>query len=359
MRGHHRLANQRSQPAQATSAGNQRTSAVGSHNGADTRRLGPEHRAHRAHWAPRARSTGGTTVAGMIPELRSVGFCAERWQDALESAYAAGALSVIGEVRDGQLLCAQDDSGAQLVVLTAEPYGSYAGFSQGAPAVAHISMADDVIGVLDLVEDSPELQRAGQRAPVVASLNATVAQGALVAEGPALSYQPIALAALAAGVQVTSLHHGEQAGAPTGGSGTGGEDAGDAVISHGLRDLNNARVAHHSGASVRVTGRNLQRRVNSITGDVFYTLDVQRPFPFVLAVDEHTIGHTVSAAPAAAPASAASTPAPDSAQGAARGDDAGVLYRIVGDVQFTAQLLGPATCSSSGGCGSAACGCGS
>lgn len=255
----------------------------------------------------------------MIPELRSVGLEFARWQDALEAAYGSGALRVTGEVRDGQVLQYDDPSGARLVILAVEPYGSFASFSGGVETSAHLSMIDDIVGVLDIVADTPLLQIRGQGAPVVASVTATVAQGPLLSEEGSLEYQPLQISALGAAINVHSTP----------------EDAAMAGIlrvgtveSKGMSDLNSGAVAPHSTATIAVEVASADRRTTALTGQPFWVCTVTAPFAFTVVVPDDP-------------------DAPDITTGTI----------LSGEVQFTATAVDPASCSSGGcGCGSGGCG---
>ncbi|MEJ6548296.1 hypothetical protein PQI66_01905 [Corynebacterium sp. USCH3] len=254
----------------------------------------------------------------MIPELKSVGLDFTRWQDALEAAYGTGALRVTGEVRDGQVLQYDDPSGARLVILAVPPYGSFASFSGGPETSAHLSMVDDIVGVLDIVADSPMLQIRAEGAPVIASLTATVAQGPLLADEGTLTYQPVQVSALAADVAVhRSRDDAARAGVLRVGS----------VESTGLTDLNSGAVAPHATATVAVEITAAERRTAALTGQPFWVCTVNAPFSFSVVL-------------------------PD-----AGGDDLAPGTILAGDVQFTATAVDPASCSSGGcGCGSGGCG---
>ncbi|MGO1948767.1 MAG: hypothetical protein ACTH1D_03985 [Mycobacteriaceae bacterium] len=261
----------------------------------------------------------------MIPELRSVGLNFTRWQDALEAAYGSGALRVTGEVRDGQVLQYDDPSGARLVILAVPPYGSFASFSGGVDTSAHLSMADDIVGVLDIVADSPLLQVRAEGAPVIASVTATVAQGPMLSEEGALEYQPVQIAALAADVGVYQTRDdAARAGILRVGS----------VESTGLSDLNSGAVAPHAGATVAVEVVHAERRMTALTGQAFWVCTVSAPFDFSIVVPDSDDGIGSTGATEIVP---------------------GTI--IAGDVQFTATSVDPASCSTGGcGCGSGGCG---
>ncbi|HIW95280.1 MAG TPA: hypothetical protein H9867_02150 [Candidatus Corynebacterium gallistercoris] len=257
----------------------------------------------------------------MIAELASLGLDFPRWQDALEAAHASGALQVSGEVRDGQVLQYDDPSGARLIILAVEPYGAFAGLYGGISATGHISMVNDVVGVIDVVADSPELQTSGQSAPVVASVTASVAQGPSMADAATLEYQQLQIAAL--GVDVATFD------SPAAFASAGGGELG-VVESAGMADLNSGARAPHAGARIAVEATDVVKRTNALTGQDFWLATVQQPFEFTVAL----------------PASAiAAPPAP------------GHPLIVSGTVHMTATAVEAAGCSP-GGCGSGACGCG-
>lgn len=257
----------------------------------------------------------------MIPELRSVGLDFARWQDALEAAYGSGALRVTGEVRDGQVLQYDDPSGARLVILAVPPYGSFASFSGGGQTSAHLSMINDIIGLVDVVADSPLLQIGAQEAPVLSTLTATVAQGPMLADEGELRYQPVELTALAAQVGVyRTRDEAARAGILSVGQ----------VESTGAQALNSGSVAPHAGATITVEVAGAERRTTALTGQPFWVCAVTAPFDFTVVV------------PAAPDSTESDTPAP------------GTI--LSGDVQFTLTAVDPASCG--GGCGDGGCGCG-
>lgn len=255
----------------------------------------------------------------MIPELRSVGLDFTRWQDALEAAYGSGALRVTGEVRDGQVLQYDDPSGARLVIMAVEPYGSFASFSGGVETSAHVSMADDIVGVLDVVADSPMLQVRAEGAPVIASVAATVAQGPLLSEDGTLTYQPVQITALAGDVTV---HPTRDSAARDGILRVG------TVDSVGMTDLNSGARAPHAAATIAVEITGAERRTAALTGQPFWMCTVRAPFDFSVVI-----------------------PADGDL------DSLPVGSILAGDVQFSATAVDPASCSS-GGCGCGLGGCG-
>lgn len=271
----------------------------------------------------------------MIPELRSIGLDFPQWQDALEATYSSGLLSVTGEVRDGQVLQYDDPSGARLVILTAPPYGTFASYLGGPQASAHLSMVNDVIGVLDVVEDSPFLHASGQQAPTIASLTATVAQGPMLAEVDPLEYQPMNIAALATDISVYS--------SPTEFAEAGGRQVGT-VTSSGLADINNGSTTPHAKAEIAVEATSLTQRVSQLTGQKFWVATVRSPFDFSVIFPGDMLDLPVDSF--------------GRAELGVEKEGASSTPIIAGSVQFTCSTLEASSCSTSGGCGSGNCGCG-
>lgn len=260
-------------------------------------------------------------MVGMIPELRSIGMDFPKWQDALEATYSSGSLAVSGEVRGGQVLQFDDPSGARLVVLAVEPFGSFGSFTGGVPATAHLSMLNDIIGVLDVVDDSPMLQIAGQQAPTIASLTATIAQGPLLVDAPSLEYHQFHIGALASSVRVyaDSTEFAKDGGLKVG-----------VVDSSGLQDINSPSATPHATANIAVEASDWSRKINALTGQKFWTARVTSPFEFTVVLPEDAVDEELAQS------------------------DAPLI--VAGTVQFTASTVDAAGCG--GACGSGSCGCG-
>ncbi|WOH95268.1 hypothetical protein [Corynebacterium urealyticum] len=264
-----------------------------------------------------------------IPELSSVGLAYPQWQDALEAAYASGQLSVIGEVSGGQVLQYADTSGATLTILAAPPYGSFVGLHPAGQlsTTGHVTMVNDLIGIVDIVADSPMLQVSGASAPIIASFTATVGQGPMIAEQEPLEYQPLSISALATDVRIfpDAVAFAE----------SGGTEVGS-VSSRGLSELNNGSTSPHAQATVAVEVSEAELKTNELNGQQFWALTCRRPFEFCLAVaaDHPDLPTDATRPPFATPGAV-----------------------ISGDVQFAISINDPGACSP-GGCGSGDCGCG-
>lgn len=269
-------------------------------------------------------------ISQIIPELASVGFNFPQWQEALEAAYASGNLMVVGEVEGGQVLQYTDASGAGLTILAAPPFGSFAGFAdpnEYRRTSGHVSMIDSIIGVIDIVEDSPMLQVTAQSAPIIHSLTATVAQGPMIADQEPLEYQPISVSALATNLRI---YPDSSEFAKSGGLKIG------TIESKGLADMNSGASAPHAQATINVEVSEATTLTNELTGQDFLALTVRQLFEFTILVP---VDH------------------PD--LGGAESSLQGPGAIVSGDVQFAVHINNPSACGSgSGGCGSSDCGCG-
>lgn len=271
-------------------------------------------------------------MVSMIAELRSVGLDFPQWQDAVEASYASGQLRVIGEVREGQILHYDDPSGARLVIMATPPYGTFASFSGGIETSAHITMVNDVVGLIDIVDDSPDLQTAHQAAPIITSITATVAQGPLLTDEQPLEYQPLSITALA-----TDLHVFPSSASFTE---SGGSQVGS-VESLSARDLHTGSTAPHATADIAVEISSISKRVCELTDQEFWVCTVNTPFDFTVVL----------------PATASTPPhAADILTHALTSSHVPTGIVLAGTVQFTSTLVEPASCAS--GCGSGSCGCG-
>ncbi|MDO4908463.1 MAG: hypothetical protein Q3962_01250 [Corynebacterium sp.] len=121
-------------------------------------------------------------------DLRSIGMDYPSWQEAVDAAIASNRLAVVGELGAGQLVQFRDPSGAQIIIVAAEPYAVFAGFfpTGNLQAVtAHIHMIDRIRGRLDILDGQGN---------VIDSIEANIAQGPLLADE---KYQQVYLTLLA------------------------------------------------------------------------------------------------------------------------------------------------------------------
>ncbi|MDY5785983.1 MULTISPECIES: hypothetical protein [unclassified Corynebacterium] len=205
----------------------------------------------------------------MISDLSSIGLGFDTWQDAVEAAIATDRLSVVGEVRGGQLIQYADPSGAQLTILAVEPFATFAGFDASTRTYAHISMLDDVVALADIVDPH------GNR---IASVTLNLAQGPLLSDGPTLQWQELAVTALGLDVRryatAEDYHAAESA--------TLGEvrSAGAAAVASGAATAPDARAEF----SARVL--EAQYRTSELTGARFIHVSVDGAFPFEVCLPD-------------------------------------------------------------------------
>lgn len=112
----------------------------------------------------------------MSTDLQSIGMDYPSWQAAVDVAISSNRLSVIGELDSGQLVQFRDPSGAQIIILAAQPYAVFAGFFPSGDLkalVAHVHMIDRITARLDILDANGN---------IVDHLEAHLAQGPLLQE---------------------------------------------------------------------------------------------------------------------------------------------------------------------------------
>lgn len=112
----------------------------------------------------------------------------------MEAAIASDNLSVIGEVRGGQLVRFEDSSGARLHILGVEPFSTYAGFAGSPTVTAHVSSVDDVLALVEIVEDDPSSDNFDKVIEVATCL---LSQGPMIVDAGTQTFEHVALSALA------------------------------------------------------------------------------------------------------------------------------------------------------------------
>ncbi|MBD8028734.1 hypothetical protein [Corynebacterium gallinarum] len=250
----------------------------------------------------------------MISDLKSIGMDFARWQDAVEAAIASQRLEVTGEVRGGQLIRFSDESGAQINILAVEPFATYVGFSSSTVAYGHVSMINDVLALIDIIDPF------GNN---VTTVTANLAQGPLLVDEPVQRWQMLAVTALGVDVQVDAsadeylLNGGEVVGMLT---------------SEGALQVASGSGATVPDASAEFSARVLssEYRTNALTGQRFIHATVDGYFAFDLCLPD-----------------APELPARDSI--------------VSGKVLLAASVIpqaGGGCGSDGGGCGSGSCGCG-
>lgn len=245
----------------------------------------------------------------MTRDLLSIGMNFPRWQDAVEAAIASEKLQVIGEVRGGQLIEFTDPSGAQMFILAAEPFTTFAGFNSSTVHDAHVSMINDVLALCDLVNDE------GFH---VASVAANLAQGPLLVDEPTQQWQHLKLSAISIDSQVfDNAAQAEAAGLTVG-----------TLVSHGERIVNSgAAQTPDASATLAVEIHDATVLTNELTGTKFIRTRVNAPVALDLCLP------LTDAIPA----------------------DGAV---VAGTFLLAAEIKPPAGCGGDGGCGCGSGGCG-
>lgn len=243
-------------------------------------------------------------------DLVAIGMNYPSWQDAVEAAIATNALTVTGEVRGGQLVQFADPSGAQINILAVEPFATFAGFEAVALSFAHVSMVNDVVALVEIVDynGSP-----------VSSVCANLAQGPLLVDEQTQTWQQVGLVVLADSADIypdTTAYE-----AATGLTAGWVDSPGATVVSQGSAEIPDAKVTF----SARVL--EAESRTNALTGQQFVHATVDGSFAFDVCLPA---GYAVPAKNAV----------------------------ITGSGVLAGAIQSQSGCGTGGGCGSGGCGCG-
>ena len=252
----------------------------------------------------------------MTTDLRSIGLDYPQWQEAIQAAIGTEHLSVIGEVRGGQLVRFEDPSGARLHILGVEPYSTFAGYAGRSTVTAHVSSLDDVLALVEIVEDNPLADNYDE---VIATATCALAQGPLLVDEGTQTFEHVSLSALAT---ETALYKDAEAytkviGAEpkiqefTGAEAVVGAKAGTAAPS---------AEAHLAGVITSAT-----KKVNELTQQSYWELSLDLPFAMDVLVSDADMQPEVGNV-------------------------------IAGTFLLTGDILAPSGCG--GGCGDGGCGCG-
>lgn len=247
----------------------------------------------------------------MSTDLKSIGLGFDRWQDAVEAAIATNELVVAGEIRGGQLIQFADASGAQINILAVEPYAAFAGFESVTQTFAHVSMVNDVLAFLEILDSF---------GTVLTSVTVNLSQGPLLVDQPTQEWQQVGVTAL--GIDTNVYPDAETYEAAT------GEVLG-LLVSEGAQVVATGSGAAAPDASASFSARVLdaEYRHNQLTGQRFIHATVDGAFPFDVCL-------------------------PDGDEVPAKGSV------IAGTAMLTAAVLSPlSTGGGCGGCGGS-CGCG-
>ena len=254
----------------------------------------------------------------MTSDLKSIGLDYPRWQDAIEAAIATEHLSVIGEVRGGQLVRFEDPSGARLHILGVEPFSSFAGFGGLTQVTAHVSALDDVLALVEIVDDDPSSETFDT---VTATATCNLAQAPLLVDEGTQTFEHVNLAGLAMEVAVdddADAYHART-----------GDKAGECRFTGAAPIVGGSAGSKAPNASAFISGvvNAAVKRTNRTTGQEFWFVHVAAPVPMDLCLPADV------------------SPAPEV------GKVVGGMFLMVGDV------IAPSGCGDS--CGDGGCGCGS
>ena len=240
----------------------------------------------------------------MTNDLKSVGLDLGDWTTTVEAAVGSHNLSVAGEVRGGQLIQFADPSGAILNILTAEPYSVFTGFAGQTMATGHITMINDVVSLIDLIDEN------GYQ---VASVTANLCQGPLLVDSEPLQFAPVEVTAIA-------LTESPYADAPSDNTAT--------VVSPGVEIVStgDGSAVPDAAATIAVQVVTADYRTTELTGQRFIHAVAHAPFPMDLCL-------------------------PDAPELPAAGT------WVTGRFMLTASVAQPAAPSGGCGCGGS-CGCG-
>ena len=240
--------------------------------------------------------------------MQSIGLNFTQWQEAVEAAIATNQLSVVGEIRGGQLIQFTDPSGAQINILAVEPFATFIGFTGITQNFAHVSMVNDVLALLEVVDP---------RGNPVIDLAANLAQGPLLADQETQLWQQIGITAM--GLTVHRYNTAADYEAENGTQPGAFESEGAGIITSG-----SGSTAPHPGARFSARVLEAQWLHNQLTGEKFMHLVMDGEIPFDLCLPGN------------------------------RGELPSKGTILAGTALLTASILTPMS-----GCGSGGCGCGS
>lgn len=250
----------------------------------------------------------------MGKDLFAMGMKYDKWQDAVEAAISTNRLSVIGEPRGGQLVQYSDPSGAQINILTVEPFATFAGFEAQAQSFAHVSMINDVLALCEIVDYNGQL---------VTTLTCNLSQGPLIAEHPEQRWQQVGITALLDNEGLRLFSSVDEYKAET------DQEVGS-VVSEGAQAIttSSGMVTPTAAADISVRVLEAEYRHNELTGQRFIHATVDGSFALDVCIPD-----TIE------------LPEKNSV--------------LTGKATMVGSIIAPQGCGDgSGGCGSGGCGCG-
>lgn len=252
-------------------------------------------------------------VCKMVPmtsdtttDLSCIGLDLGDWPKTVEAAINSGTLTVVGETNGGQLVQFNDPSGARISILTSEPYAVFSGFNGSTVVTAHVTMVNDVLALLDVVNDE------GFH---LTSLTVNLAQGPILVDAEPLQFEGVEITAMAIDASVTQ------------------DSAEPALESLGAQLIDAGSGSAVPDASARLTAPVVRAdyRTTELTGQRFIHAVVHEPLPMDICL-------------------------PDAPTLPEKGDV------ITGTVMLTGSVALPASAGCGGGggcgCGGGGCGCG-
>ena len=236
-------------------------------------------------------------------DLSCIGLDLGDWPKTVEAAINSGTLAVVGETNGGQLVQFNDPSGARISILTSEPYAVFSGFTGSTVVTAHVTMVNDVLALLDVVND------AGFH---ITSLTVNLAQGPILVDSEPLQFEGVELTAMSIDATVSPA-----------------TDVQPRLHSAGaeLIDAGSGAAVPDASASLTTPVVRADYRTTELTGQRFIHAVVHEPLPMDICL-------------------------PDGPTLPKKGDV------ISGTVMLTGSVALPASGGCGGGCGGGGCGCG-
>lgn len=215
----------------------------------------------------------------MTTDLKSIGLGFDSFQDAIQAAIATEHLSVIGEVRGGQLVRYEDPSGARLHILGVEPFSTFPGFNGTTTVTAHVSSIDDVLALIEIVGDDPSQDTFDK---VIHTASCALAQGPLLVDEGTQTFEHVSLSALATeyAIDETAEQYTERTGQKPELQNFVGADA---VVGE-----SNGNTA--PSATVELAGivNSSIKKVNELTGQKYWMAHLALPVPMDVLVPGNT-----------------------------------------------------------------------
>lgn len=211
----------------------------------------------------------------MTTDLQSIGLGFNSFQDAIQAAIATEHLSVIGEVRGGQLVRFEDPSGARLHILGVEPFSTFPGFNGTTTVTAHVSSIDDVLALIEIVGDDPSQDTFDK---VIHTASCALAQGPLLVDEGTQTFEHVSLSALASSftIDADAAAFAERTGKTANIQNFVGADA----------VVGNATGSKSPSAEIELAGvvNSSVKKINELTGQKYWMVHLALPVPMDVLV---------------------------------------------------------------------------